>query len=287
MHCIAVWRAQDTIPVKVKIKADSVPVNYTIRIGNILIINNGEKEKPKKYSNTEPQGKEKHQKKLSNTSTNWIILDLGFANYSDKTNYDNTGSYLYNRPGAAPLGASDFDLNAGKSIDVNIWLFMQRLNLVSHHLNLKYGLGIELNNYRYKSQVSYLKDNPFVTGVAPAPVIIRDSVLFSKNKLATDYVTVPFMLNYTTNPFSRSKAFSISVGVSAGYLYSSRNKQISEPRGKQVNNGGFDIKQFKISYVGEVGLGPVRLYGSYSPTSIYKRGLDIRPYTLGIRLSNW
>ena len=163
---------------------------------------------------------------------------------------------------------------------------MQRLNLINHHVNLKYGLGIELNNYRYQSQVSYLKSNPFVTGVAPAPVIIRDSVSFSKNKLAADYVTVPFMLNYCTNPNNQNKGFSISFGVSAGYLYSSRNKQVSEARNKQVNNGGFDLEQFKFSYVGEIGLGPVRLYGSYSPNSFYKRGLDMRPYNLGIRFSN-
>ena len=164
---------------------------------------------------------------------------------------------------------------------------MQRLNLIKHHLNLKYGLGLELNNYRYSSQVSYLKENPFATGVAPSPTIIRDSLSFSKNKLATDYVTVPLMLNYSTNPYNQHKGFSISVGISAGYLYSQRNKQISDDRGKQKTNGGIGVEQFKFSYVGEIGLGPVRLYGSYSPTSFYKKQLDMRPYTLGIRLSNW
>ena len=80
---------------------------------------------------------------------------------------------------------------------------------------------------------------------------------------------------------------SMSFGVSAGYLYSQRNKQQSKERGKQTNNGGYDLEQFKISYIGEIGLGPVRLYGSYSPNSMYKTGLDMRPYTLGVRLSNW
>jgi hypothetical protein len=261
----------------------------SIRIGNMIIVTNGEKSNANKnYDKDSDWGDEKKRwGKKSNVSTNWIILDIGFANYADKTNYGNTGSYLYNRPGTAPLGAGDFDVSVGKSIDINIWLFMQRFNLIDHHLNLKYGLGIELNNYRFQSQVSYLKSNPFVTGAAPAPVIIRDSVSFSKNKLAADYVTVPFMVNYCTNPNNQNKGFSISLGVSAGYLYSSRNKQVSEARNKQVINGGFDLEQFKFSYVGEIGLGPVRLYGSYSPNSFYKRGLDMRPYNLGIRFSNW
>jgi|GEM_PF-5683229 len=32
------------------------------------------------------------------------------------------------------------------------------------------------------------------------PFIFRDSISFSKNKLAADYLTVPLMLNFTSNP---------------------------------------------------------------------------------------
>jgi len=259
----------------------------TLRIGNMIIIRNGDKTNTDNYKVYEKKAERNRDKKLSNVSTNWAIFDIGFTNYSDKTNYGNTGTYLYNRPGTAPLGASDFNLNAGKSVNVNFWLFMQRLNLVKHHLNLKYGLGVELNNYRYSSNISYQKQNPYIVNQAPAPVVIRDSVSFSKNKLAADYVTVPFMINYTTHPGNQNKGFSISLGVSAGYLYSQRNKQVGDSRGKQVNRGGYDLEQFKISYIGEIGIGPIRLYGSYVPNTIYKTGLDMRPYTLGVRFSNW
>ena len=259
----------------------------TIHIGNMTIIRDGKNE-TKNERNGDWRHWGKRNEKPGNVSTNWFIIDIGFSNYSNQTkDYSSAGGYLYNRTGAAPLGENDFDLNVGKSININIWFFMQRLNLIKHHLNLKYGLGLELNNYRYNSQVSYLKENPFVTGVAPSPTIIRDSVSFSKNKLATDYLTIPLMLNYSTNPYNQHKGFSISVGVSAGYLYSQRNKQISDDRGKQKTRGGIGVEQFKFSYVGEIGLGPVRLYGSYSPTSFYKKQLDFRPYNLGIRLSNW
>ena len=164
---------------------------------------------------------------------------------------------------------------------------MQRLNLVKHYVNLKYGLGLELNNYRYKSDISYLETNSFMAPALSTPVIFRDSIHFTKNKLAADYVTVPFMLNLSTKPAYENKGLSISVGVSAGYLYSQRNKQISQERGNEKNKGDYDLERFKLSYIAEVGLGPVRLYGSYSPTSMYVSGLDMKPYTLGIRLSNW
>jgi hypothetical protein len=174
-------------------------------------------------------------------------------------------------------------------MNVNIWFFMQRLNLVKHHVNLKYGLGLELNNYRYKgvSSVGYLERNPYVTNQIAGPVVIRDSISFSKNKLAADYLTVPLMLNFLTNPGYQNKGLSFSAGVSAGYLYGERNKQVSGERGKLKNRGDYDLERFKLSYVAEIGLGPVRFYGSYSPTSMYKNQLNMKPYTVGIRFSNW
>lgn len=261
----------------------------TIRIGNIIIARNGNRNHAEQNSNAHITLGSKHRGKLSNVSTNWGIIDLGFSNYADETNYSSTGSYLYNRPGAAPLGKNDFKLNAGKSINVNIWFFMQRLNLIKQYVNLKYGLGLELNNYRYKSAsgVSYLEHNPYNAGPANSPIVIRDSVQFSKNKLAADYITVPMMINFVTNPGYSKKGLGLSVGVSAGYLYSQRNKQVSRERGKQVNRGDYDLERFKLSYIAEVGLGPVRFYGSYSPNSFYGSGLDMKPYTIGIRLSNW
>ncbi len=266
----------------------------TIRFGSIVIIKHGKKDgKDGKNKDVDIQmGRKKEDtKKHSNVSTNWWIVDLGFSNYSDKTVYSTAGNYLINKPATTTLGSSDFKLNTGKSVNVNVWVFMQRFSLIKRYVNLKYGLGFELNNYRYKSSaaISYNESGavPYTNTQTNAPFIFRDSISFSKNKLAADYLTVPFMLNFNTNPNSSKKGLSISAGVSAGYLYSQRNKQISDSRGKQKGKGDYDLERFKFSYVGELGLGPVRLYGSYAPQNMYSRGLDMRPYTIGLRMSNW
>ena len=260
----------------------------TVHIGNITII--------KKKGNGENDGWEKsiklgrHRNKLSNVSTNWFIFDLGFANYSDKTDYTKVPSnYLANRPGQPALGANDFKLRGGKSINVNFWFFMQRLNLAKHYVDLQYGLGLDLNNYRFKNNISFKENgtNPYPPyNVNTGSFVLRDSIAFSKNKLAADYVTVPLMLHFTTNPNS-SRALSLTAGVSAGYLYSQRNKQKSSERGKDKNRGDYDMEKFKLSYVAELGLGPVKLYGSYSPKSIFDNSLDFKPYAIGLRFSNW
>jgi hypothetical protein len=257
----------------------------TIRVGGLIIVKKGDKK-----GATVKVGQDDGKKKHRNVSTNWWIVDLGFANYSDKTNYANAGSYLVNRPGYPALDKNDFKLKAGKSVNVNIWVFMQRLNLIQHHVHLKYGLGVELNNYRYKSAINYNEDGlvPYTANTQTnAPFIFRDSISFSKNKLAADYVTVPLMINFVTNADDRKNRFGLSVGVSAGYLYSQRNKQVSSDRGKLKNRGDYDLERFKLSYVAELGLGPVVLYGSYSPKSMYERSLDIRPFNVGFRFSYW
>lgn len=264
----------------------------TIRVGNILIIKKGKKGDANEDGAVAiTMGRKDYQgKSNSKVSTNWWILDLGFANYDDQTNYASTGSYLIDRPGSPALGSSDFKLRTGKSINVNIWIVMQRLSLVKNYVNLKYGVGLELNNYRYKSAISYSEGGtiPYSSGMQTnSPFIFRDSIAFSKNKLAADYLTVPLMINFNSNPNSSKKGISASFGVSAGYLYSQRNKQKSDERGKKKNKGEYDLEKFKFSYIAELGLGPVKLYGSYSPKSIYEHSLDMRPYTVGFRFSNW
>lgn len=260
----------------------------TIRIGNILIIKKGNKSDDGK--DVEVKMGRRQPKKNSRTSTNWFVVDLGFANYIDKTDYGNTGTYLVNRPGSPVLGKSDFKLRTGKSINVNIWFVMQKLALEKQgHVNLKYGIGLELNNYRYKSPITYQEGGviPYTGMQTSSPFIFKDSIAFSKNKLAADYLTVPLMLNFASNPSNNKKGISLSAGVSAGYLYSQRNKQKSDANGKERNKGEYDMERFKLSYIAELGLGPVRLYGSYSPKSMYEHDLDMRPFTLGFRLSNW
>lgn len=271
-------------------QTDSVQVQRnddTIRIGGMIILKKGTPDEDKKRVMV-TVGNRKH-KDNSNISTSSLIFDIGFSNWTDKTNYSKaaTDGYLIGEP---ELTSNDFKLKTIKSVNVNIWFFMQRMNLIKHYVNLKYGLGIELNNYRFKNPVTFNEGgkNPFnLSQNIPHPFVFRDSIDLKKNKLAADYVTIPLMLNFRTNPNYSDKGISISAGVSMGYLYSSRNKQKSDIRGKERNRGDYDLQQWKFSYVGELGLGPVHLYGSYSPKSIFKNDLNFTPYNLGIRLSNW
>lgn len=268
--CIGVSVMAQTDTINNQIKKED-----TIRIGSLIIVKKGDGHYENRDGSVRVVTNSRHNSR--NVSTNWIILDLGFANFSDKTSYANAAAAGVVAPG---IGKEQFDLRNGKSIDVNIWLFMQRLNLIKHVVNLKYGLGIELNNYRYESSLWYDKaNNIFINDVTRH---------YKKNKLATDYVTVPLMLNFNFTPNnSYNSSFGFSAGVSAGYLYSSRQKMITVEDGKQKTHDDMYLRPFKISYVAELQLGPVKLYGSLATQSMFEKGLDQTPYTVGVRLSNW
>jgi len=250
----------------------------TIRIGGMVIIRKaGSKEDTTQY-----KPRDRKTPKKSNLTTNWWIFDLGFSNYVDNTVYGSTAANLY-APGS---NKSWFDLKDGKSRNVNIWFFMQKLNVAKHVVNLKYGLGLELNNYYYKQNIRY-QANPSAV-VNPTRVILDNTSgrTYKKDKLAADYLTVPMMINFNFTP-NRHDGFGFSTGISAGYLYSARNKTITSDEGKKKAKDDFELERWKLSYVAELSLGPVRFYGSYALKNMYERGLDMTPYNFGFRFSNW
>jgi hypothetical protein len=254
------------------------PAKYdTIRAGGIIIIKKKEVESKKENGDVTIEIKKRKTYKPSNISTNWWIVDLGFANVNDQTNY----TAISGPAGYFPDGTKNLmGLKTGKSVNVNLWIFMQRINLIEHTVNLKYGLGLELNNYRYDNNIRYRFE--------PRDFIDRDADVakFDKNKLAADYITFPVMLNFNLTP-KKKKSYGFSAGVSAGYLYASRQKLESDERGKEKIKNDFNLNPWKVSAIGEVNLGAIRLYGSYALQSMFVDGLNQTPYTVGIRFSSW
>ena len=243
----------------------------TVRIGAMIIIK-------KKGSNEDGSSRTKIESHRNNKpkkiSTNWLVFDIGFNNFNDKTNY--AGSAIQDpATGFAPGATEDwFDLRNGKSINVNVWLFMQKLSLINHYVNLKYGLGVELYNYRYESPIKY--------GTSPTQVVMDKSTHYSKNKLAADYVTVPLMLNFNFAPHKK-RNLGLSAGVTAGYLYSSRQKTITDADGKRKKRDDFDLRPWKLAYTGELTFGWVGVYGTVATQSMFEKGLDQTPYAVGLR----
>src|SRR5882757_9175786 len=92
----------------------------TIHVGNLLIIKYGKPASDSGYkTNVYFHRHIKSRKKNENVTTNWGILDLGFSNFTDKTNYAGAAAQ------AIAPGSNDdwFNLRNGKSVNVNFWIF--------------------------------------------------------------------------------------------------------------------------------------------------------------------
>ncbi len=261
---------------------NNIPKDDTIRIGGMVIIRKPGSKDRQIIRDKEYTMKNRKEGKQSNVTTNWWIMDIGFANFKDNTDYSSAAAQAY-APGS---NATWFDLKDFKSRTVNLWFFMQKLNMVKHVVNLKYGLGLELNNFFYEQPIRYQETT---LAIPNPPRIILDGTVnrtYKKDKLAADYLTVPLMLNFNFTP-DRKKGFGFSAGISGGYLYSARNKTITSDEGKKKAKDDFELERWKLSYIGEIALGPVRFFGSYAVKSMYERGLDMKPYNFGFRFSNW
>lgn len=271
-------------------KTDTLKIGAdTLKMGGLIIVGKGISEGVNKLGKAiegidikkiaETASDVLKKKKPKKVSTNWFVYDIGFAGYNDKTNYATSAAQAFVKPsGSVPASKGDFALRTSRVSNFNLWFFMQRVSIIQSVLNLKYGLGIESNNYFFKTGITYVDDISVYT--------TRGGVNeLSKNKLVANYLTVPVMLNINTNPMKGKRGFQFSAGVSGGYLSRARQKK-KGPLGTDKTKSNFNIEQFKLSYVAELGLGPVKLYGSVAANPMHQYGVEQVPYTLGFRFSN-
>lgn len=264
----------------------------TVKLGRLQIIKSQDSDHKKDWESMIEDGDfgntkitiNRAPKKLKNIETNWWILDLGFANFIDKSP---NLMWLAANPNALPYGLGplmspeNFSLNNRKSTNVNVWVVTQKLNLFQHKINLKYGLGVEMFNFRFDKSISFREDI--------ANNVKYDVVSFTKNKLLVKYLTIPLQLNFSPNPHNK-KAFYASIGMSAGYLWNAKNKQISGERGKEKFRGNFNLNDWRFATIGELGLGSLRLYGSFANTNLFNKNqsfIEMQPFAVGLRFSRF
>ena len=219
-----------------------------------------------------PFEEQKKDKAPKNWETDWLVLDLGFSQYSDASNYLQAQQLGFVGAG---IGQDQLKVKTRFASNVNIWLVMQRLNLINHKLNLKYGIGFELNNYHFDQQNILFQKNP-------TRISLLGSTPVKKVKLAADYLTIPMMLHFNTNP-ATDKGLRLSAGASAGFLYSARYKTKSNGDVNKISSD-FDLEPFKFSWVGEMGVRGITLYGSFAMNNMWNKALDMKPYSIGFRL---
>jgi len=243
---------------------------------------------------TDKLKKKKKHKKLHTG----MHFDFGINNVIDNTNYNGTleevvvndGDISATTSKGRDLKKGDFDLRNGKSINFNFWPVWLKQDVAKHNVQLETGLGFQFFNYRYSTNVIHSDAVP-TNSSTPQPVAsslrtgfmdIQDPNQLTgkdKNKLGISYVSVPLMLRFNSNKKKGHRYF-IGAGVIGSYKLKSWTKFYGNK-----NSGNFGLNDWMTQVSAELGItGIIKLYGTYALQSMYKNGLDRRPFAIGIRL---
>ncbi len=207
----------------------------------------------------------KKEKELKNVKTRFVLLELGLNGYIN----DGTLS--------TPTGYQNLELQYSKSINVNLHLFRQRVNLIRHHVNLMYGLGFEFNDYRFANDVTLVEEQPELT-FDPLDEPLK------KSKLAATYLNLPLMVNFETNPADKKQSFRLSAGGFAGVLLGARTKYKTEANRKVKVRDDYNLNNFRYGLTGGIGYGWFNLYANYALSDMFaeNQGPVVQPFNVGL-----
>lgn len=206
------------------------------------------------------------------------IVDVGINALRDKTDYSSAAAQSFLHVPNDLKNENLFSMKVAKSVNVNVYPIMLKYRMVktkAQRLYASVGLGLQVYNFRFSKPVTYQNET--------SPMIVMDSIQFSKNKIAVTYLSMPLMITSKTR-MAKDLWLVYGVGVSGGFRINSLQKQISDERGKQKNRDQFNFNNFNACVNAELGIdGYVRLFASYQLTNLYENSLEQYPYSIGIR----
>lgn len=261
--------------------------NDTIKIGQLLI------SKPESKSNLsweqiiknkDLNGLKVNFKKSNNNfkqlETSWFAFDIALVNYIDETKYAENKS-LSNPAIGQPLSKFKMQLNNGKSTNINIWVVQQKYRLKNPAFYLKYGLGLEMFNFRYEYGINFRKNESMF--------IYLNDESYEKNKLFTSYLSAPVQFGYDFK-LKNDKILGISGGLVTGYLFKSYNKQINRELGKEKYKSNFNLRDMRLAGVFEIRIDKLKFFGTASLQNMLDKmntNQSLYPYSFGLRFSKF
>jgi hypothetical protein len=262
--------------------------NDTIKIGQLLIskpelksnISWQELIKNKELNGLKVNYKKSTKANFKQLETSWFAFDIALVNYLDET------KYLENKPLSTPaigqpLSKFKMQLNNGKSTNINIWVVQQKYRFKNPSFYLKYGLGLEMFNFRYEYGINFRKNEPMF--------IYLSDESYEKNKLFTSYLSAPVQFGYDFK-LKNDKLIGISGGLVTGYLFKSYNKQINRELGKEKYKSNFSLRDMRLAGIFEIRIDKLKFFGTASLQNMLDKmntNQSLYPYSFGFRFSKF
>ena len=208
--------------------------------------------------------KEEEEPKL--VETDWFNFQLGINN-------------LINADGELDMPAeyATMELDPLRSINFQVNVVQQAINLYKTNVRLVYGVAVDFNNYRFKNNIDLIP--------ASEPLQVEmSSIEYKKNKLVAQYLAVPVRLDLSIG--KGDDALHIAAGPNFQYLIGSHQKQKWNANGshKIKQRDDYNLSTFRIGYEVQFGYDNFVLYGKYFPDNLFKagQGPDMRTVAVGV-----
>lgn len=172
--------------------------------------------------------------------------------------------------------------NVSKSLVFNLNSFQHKFSLIKDVFGITTGYGFSFNNTELTS--SYILQHTDSTTFALADT----TQVYKRNSLYAAYMTVPLLLDFTTNK-SFSSAFYLNAGVVGGVrLYSHQRLTGKYANGDKFENttkSDFNLNTWMLDATVRVGYGPFGVFANYALLSMFKEGYTAGVYPLRFGLS--
>jgi hypothetical protein len=218
----------------------------------------------KYYGNDEQDQEEQESNHTHNSRRfrgHWSGIEFGFNNYLTSEN-----SLVM------PVDIDYMSLHSGKSRNFNINISQLSIGL-SRHIGFVTGLGFNWNNYRFDGNNNILK------GTNGIIEVLDPETELEKSKLATIYLTLPFMLEMQI-PVNHNH-INIAAGAIGALKLGSHTKIVYEDdRESLKSSGDFSLNMLRYGTTARAGYGNFQIYGTYYLAPLFKTGKGPGGYSL-------
>ncbi len=144
------------------------------------------------------------------------------------------------------------------------------------HIGFGYGLGFSFTDVNSNTRFDIINGNTIMNPIA-------DGIVYSQNKLSTNFIEVPLELRFRTSKNNNGKRLKMAVGVKASYLLQDHLKY-EDPALKVKTFDMQNLSPFRFVYEGRIGFGSFSLCGYYGINNLFKKdkGTAAIPFGLGI-----
>lgn len=229
----------------------------------------------------------------------WILLIITCLNtalsYSqDSLFISDTENAIRSRNITLDFGLSNFNQKPDESTETNLKgnrsfnaCFFQRINPEAEHIQFRIGIGVSLENYSFKRDVSPLPISDS-TIFSYGNSYKNDSINFRKAKLSLNYIDIPFEVVFQQK--NKTGVPKLILGTRLGWLFDAHSKRVIDINGsivKEKVKADFNLNKLRFSLTCRLMYKGFNLFYMQNMTPLFRegKGPELTTCTGGISIS--